>query len=67
MREFQFLNQLYKNVFYFQAVEIALLCISVETLQVLEVEKSTGGSTKSNVRSFVGFLTIYLSIITRNI
>jgi pyrroloquinoline quinone (PQQ) biosynthesis protein C len=33
----------------------------------LGVEMSKGGSTESNVRSFEAFLTIYLSIIIRNI
>jgi hypothetical protein len=37
--------------------------ILLETLQILGVEMSTGGSTESNVRSFESFLTIYLSII----
>jgi hypothetical protein len=39
----------------------------LETLQVLGVEMSKGGSTESNVKSYEVFLTIYLSIITRNI
>jgi hypothetical protein len=39
----------------------------LETLQIQGVEMSTGGSTESNVRSFEAFLTIYLSIIARNI
>jgi hypothetical protein len=62
---------------YLQAVEIAPSCISIEMveviffvtelaiLQFLGVVMSTGGWTKSNVRSFEAFLTIYLSIITR--
>jgi hypothetical protein len=50
-----------------EAVEVAFFVTGLETLQVLEVEMSTGGSTDSNVRSFEAILTIYLSIITRNI
>jgi hypothetical protein len=48
-------------------IEVAFSATRLETLQILGVEMSTGGSTESNVRSFEAFLTIYLSIITRNI
>jgi hypothetical protein len=58
----------------FKRSKIAPLCISIETVvtgletvQIQGVEISTGGSTESNVRSFKAFLTIYLSVITRNI
>jgi hypothetical protein len=47
-----------------QTVEVALFVTGVETLQILGVEMSTGGSTESNVRSFEAFLTTYLSLIT---
>jgi hypothetical protein len=69
----------YENIIIFKRSKIAALCISIETvevvffvtgletLQILGVEMSTGGSTQSNVRSFEAFLTIYLSIITGNI
>jgi hypothetical protein len=60
--------------YLFKRSKIAPLCISVETVvtgletvQIQGVEISTGGSTESNVRSFKAFLTIYLSVITRNI
>jgi hypothetical protein len=69
-----------RHFFIFKRAKIARLCISIgtievafffvtglETLQTLGVEMSTGagGSTESNVTSFVAFLTIYLSIITQ--
>jgi hypothetical protein len=50
-----------------ETVEVAFFVTGLETLQILGGEMSTGGSTQSNVRSFEAFLTIYLSIITRNI
>jgi hypothetical protein len=65
--------------FIFKQSKIAPLCITIETvegaffvtgletLQVLGVEMFRSGSTESNVRSFEAFLTIYLSIITRNL
>jgi hypothetical protein len=43
-----------------KTVEGAFFVTGLETLQILGVEMSTGGSTESNI-------TIYLSIITRNI
>jgi hypothetical protein len=43
-------------------VEVAFFVTGLETLQILGVEMSRGGSTESNVRSFEAFLTIYLSI-----
>jgi hypothetical protein len=48
-------------------VEVAFFVTELETLQILGVEMSTGGSTELNVRSFEAFLTVYLSIITRNV
>jgi hypothetical protein len=68
-----------KKSYIFKRSKIAPLCISIETLevaffvtgletvQILGVEMSTGGSIESNVRSFEAFFTIYLLIITRNI
>jgi hypothetical protein len=50
-----------------ETVEVAFFVTVLETLQILGVEMSTGGSTESNVGSFEAFLTIYLSIITRNL
>jgi hypothetical protein len=50
-----------------ETVEVAFFVTGLETVQIQGVEISTGGSTESNVRSFKAFLTIYLSIITRNI
>jgi hypothetical protein len=58
-----------------KCLRVSSLCISIkmvfvtglETLQILGGEMFTGGSTQPNVRSFEAFLTIYLSIITRNI
>jgi hypothetical protein len=52
--------------FYLQVVENPAFVTGLETLQILGVEISTDDSTESNVRSFKAFLTIYLSIITRN-
>jgi ABC-type arginine transport system permease subunit len=49
-----------------ETVEVGFFVTGVETLQILGVELSTGGSTKSNLRSFQAFFTIYLSIITTN-
>jgi hypothetical protein len=55
------LMYVYRN---FETVEVVFFFVTgLETLQVLGVEMSTGGSTESNVRSFEAFLTIYLSII----
>jgi hypothetical protein len=65
--------------FIFKRSKIAPLCISIETVEVacfltgletlliLGVEMSTGGSTESNVKSFEALLTIYLLIIAQNI
>jgi hypothetical protein len=50
---------------FIKTVEVASFFVTA--LQILAVEVSTGGSTDSNVRSFEALLTIYLSIITRNI
>jgi hypothetical protein len=50
-----------------KTVEVAFFVTGLETLQILGGEMFTGGSTQPNVRSFEAFLTIYLSIITRNI
>jgi hypothetical protein len=48
-----------------ETVKVAFFLSGVEVVQVLEVEVSIGGPTKSNVKSFEAFITIYLSI-TRN-
>jgi hypothetical protein len=53
-------NQIHINSV--KTVEVAFFN-RLDTLQVLGVEMSTGGSTESNVRLFEAFLTIYLSII----
>jgi hypothetical protein len=50
-----------------ETVEVAFFVTELKTLQILGVEMSTGDLTESNVRSFEALLTIYLSIITRNI
>jgi hypothetical protein len=76
---FVFLSKNPKNVFIFKRSKTAPLCISIETvrvaffvtgletLQILGVEMSTGGSTESDVRSSEAFLMIYLSTMTGNI
>jgi hypothetical protein len=43
-----------------KTVEVGFFVTRLDTLQILGVEMSTGGSTESNVRSFEAFLTIYL-------
>jgi hypothetical protein len=46
-----------------ERVEVFFFFVTgLETLQILRVEMSTGGSTKSNARSIEAILTIYLSI-----
>jgi hypothetical protein len=50
-----------------ETVKVFFFATEFETLQILGIEMSTGGSTESNVRSFEAFFTIYLSIITRNV
>jgi hypothetical protein len=79
MSAYLLLFYLTKRNKFFKQSKIASLCISIETvevtffvtgletLQILGVEVTTGGSTESNVRSFEAFLTICLLIITRNI
>jgi hypothetical protein len=49
-----------------ETVEVAFFVTGLETLQIQGVKISTGGSTALNIRSFEAFLTIYLSIATRN-
>jgi hypothetical protein len=44
-----------------ETVEVAFFVTGLETVQILGVEMSTGGSIESNVRSFEAFFTIYLS------
>jgi hypothetical protein len=51
-----------------ETVEVFFFFVTgLETLLIPGVEIFIGGSTESNVKSFEAFLTIYLSIITRNI
>jgi hypothetical protein len=46
---------------------VAFSLSGVEVVQILEVEVSIGGATKSNVKSIEAFVTIYLSITTTSI